>query len=118
RRQIPVELNTLRGLRVLVVDDNATNRRILESLLSKWALAATVVSSVKEALAELEEAHRAGKPFGLVLLDHMMPDRDGFSLAEHLQNHSELAGATLMMLSSASRREDLKRCRELGITAH
>src|SRR5690606_26010581 len=80
-------------------------------------LSPRVVPGVREALAELEAARQAGRPPELVLLDNMMPDQDGFALAEHLKRHPELAGATLMMLSSARRRDDLQRCNELGIAA-
>ena len=114
---VPAELSTLHGLNVLVVDDNGTNRRILQELLGKWGLSPQVVPGVREALAELEVARQAGRSPGLVLLDNMMPEQDGFALAEHLKRHPELAGATLMMLSSANRRDDLQRCSELGIAA-
>lgn len=114
---IPAELDSLRGMSVLVVDDNSTNRRILQDMLSKWGLAPRVVPGVREALAELEAARQAGRAPGLVLLDNMMPEQDGFALAEHLKRHPELAGATLMMLSSSNRRDDLQRCNELGISA-
>ncbi len=115
---LPVAFNSLKGLRVLVVDDNATNRRILHGFLAKWSLHVKTVPSVDDALIALRQAHDAGEPFGLVLLDNMMPDRDGFALAEHLAEHPELAGATLMMLSSVNRREDQQRCRELGVASY
>ena len=114
---VPAELSALHGLNVLVVDDNGTNRRILQELLGKWGLSPRVVPGVREALVELETARQAGRSPGLVLLDNMMPEQDGFALAEHLKRHPELAGATLMMLSSANRRDDLQRCSELGIAA-
>jgi CheY-like chemotaxis protein/nitrogen-specific signal transduction histidine kinase len=106
----------LRDLRVLVVDDNATNRRILEGMLSNWGMRPTLVDGGRAALATLEQARAEGKPFAVVLLDSMMPEMDGFTLAERIRLSSE-AGATLMMLSSAGRREDAERCRALGVAA-
>lgn len=117
-RQPFLELQKLNGLPVLVVDDNATNRRILQKLLGNWGMQPTVVSGGREALATMQQAHDAGEPFLLVLTDHMMPDVDGFMLVEEIHRHPELAGPTLMMLSSADRRENKERCRELGVAAY
>jgi CheY-like chemotaxis protein len=105
----------LRDLRVLVVDDNATNRRILEGMLSSWGMRPTLVDGGRAALAILERAREEEKPFAVVLLDAMMPEMDGFTLAEQIRGSE--AGATLMMLSSAGRREDAERCRALGVAA-
>jgi PAS domain S-box-containing protein len=108
----------LRGLRVLVVDDNATNRRILEGMLTSWGMRPTLADGAPSALALLAGACEAGEPFAVVLLDAMMPGMDGFTLAERIQQGSgAAAGATLMMLSSAARREDAERCRALGVAA-
>src|SRR5262249_48848427 len=98
-----VEPVDLHGLRVLVVDDNATNRFIPEEILSRWRMKRTAVAGGRAALEELERAAAAGEPYPLVLLDGMMPDMDGFALAEEMKHHPELAGATVMMLSSADR---------------
>jgi CheY-like chemotaxis protein/HPt (histidine-containing phosphotransfer) domain-containing protein len=100
---------------VLVVDDNATNRRILEEMLANWRMRPTVVDGGPAALAALERARAAGAPFALVLLDAMMPEVDGFMLAAQIREQPGGAGTTLMMLSSAGRREDATRCQELGI---
>jgi len=113
-----MELSRLRALPVLVVDDNATNRRILEEVLTNWHMRPTVVESGQAALAALEEAQHKGTPFALVLLDAMMPEMDGFTLAEQIVKRPELAGATLMMLSSADQHRDAVRCRELGVAAY
>ncbi len=107
----------LDGLRVLVVDDNGTNRRILEEMLAGWRLAPTAVASGREALEEMRQRAALGEPFELVLLDCMMPEMDGFELAEQIQRHPELAGATVMMLSSGGQHGDAGRCRDLGIAA-
>lgn len=108
----------LEGLPALIVDDNATNRRILQERLSGWGMLPLAVASGDEALVEMERARRAGRPFPIVLLDSMMPEIDGFTLAERIRQNPDLAGATLMMLSSGDRREDAARCRELGVAAY
>src|SRR5262249_27683255 len=78
----------------------------------------TVVASGREALAALDQAQRAGSPYALVLLDGMMPEMDGFELAARIKEQPGLVGAALMMLSSADRKEDSARCRQLGVSAY
>ncbi len=118
RRETPTEPVSLHGLPVLVVDDNATNRRILEEMLANWHMKPTSAANGAAALATLQAAHLAGEPFALVLLDSMMPEMDGFSLAAELRRNPDLAAATVMMLSSADRQGDMARCRELGVAAY
>jgi len=114
----PARLMKLRGLRTLVVDDNATNRRILSDLLTRWEAVPTAVDGGPPALIELDRALIAGTPFSLILLDAQMPEMDGFALAEQIFARPGLATATVMMLSSAGQRGDAARCRELGISAY
>ena len=108
----------LRGLPVLVVDDNATHRRLLEEMLIGWRMVPTLVASVPEALAALRGAQESGRRFDLVLTDFQMPDADGFILAETIKKDPVIAGATVVMLTSASQPGDTARCRELGIAAY
>ena len=108
----------LQGMAVLVVDDNATNRRILEEILTNWRMKPVSVDSGGGALAAMKEARDAGRPIGLVLLDACMPGMDGFAVAEQIRQDPNLAGATVMMLTSAGRRGDAARCRDLGIAAY
>jgi PAS domain S-box-containing protein len=117
-KDVQDEFVSLQGLPVLVVDDHATNRRILQEMLSNWGMKPAAVDSGGAALAELERAARDGRPYALVLLDGMMPHMDGFMLAERIQQRPELVGAALMMLSSADRKEDAARCRRLGVSAY
>ena len=105
-------------LSVLVVDDNATNRRILEEMLKSWGMRPVVVASGRAALEELKRARAAGESYSLALLDAMMPEMDGFTLAEQMTGHPELTRATIMMLSSAGQTGEHARCRNLGIAAH
>ena len=109
---------SLRGLRVLVVDDNATNRRILEEMLQKWEMRPKSVDGGKAALEEMEAAHSAGHPYPLVLLDGNMPGMDGFAVAERIRDRPHLAGASVMMLTSSARPGDWARCVELGVASH
>jgi CheY-like chemotaxis protein len=113
-----LQLASLSQLRTLVVDDNATNRRILEEMLKSWNLAPTVTDGGVAALSELQRAAHEGDPYRLVLLDCMMPGMDGFSLAELIGGNSMLECPTMIMVSSAARRGDLDRCRKLGIVRH
>ena len=106
------------GMRVLVVDDNAVNRKILETQLARWRMTPVVVSGGRAALEALAAAARDVDPFGLVLLDAHMPDLDGFEVAAAIGKRPELAGSTIMMLSSGGEYGDWSRCRELGIAAY
>ncbi|WP_166820043.1 response regulator [Thalassoroseus pseudoceratinae] len=117
-RQVPQELSEIKGLRVLVVDDNATNRRILVEVLSNWGLKPTAVTCGPEALKAIEEALDQGSPFRIVLLDNMMPEMDGFMLAQEILKRPGFHPSTMMMLSSADRHENAERCRSLGLTAY
>jgi CheY-like chemotaxis protein len=109
------EPTTLYGLRVLVVDDNETNRLILDEMLNNWRMNPTTVDSGQKALEELDKAAKARKPYCLALLDGMMPQMDGFMLAEKIKQDSDLRQTKLIILSSAGRIESKARCRQLGI---
>jgi PAS domain S-box-containing protein len=108
----------MRGMRVLVADDNLTNQTILEEILLSWGMSPTLVASGKEALSELERASDAGNPYAVVVLDVQMPEMSGFELVENMRNTPEHAPATVMMLTSAGQRGDAARCRELGIASY
>jgi PAS domain S-box-containing protein len=110
--------SVLDNVRVLVVDDNATNRQILERTLSYWRMRPTPVSSAAAALALLRESKAAGVPFSLMLADCHMPDMDGFMLVEQVQQSPDLAGLITIMLTSGGQRGDGLRCKELGIAAY
>ena len=111
----PVEPPEVHDLRVLVVDDNATHRIILREMLCNWRMCPTVVGSTPEALAELRSQATAGTPYPLLLLDAVMPDPDGFALAECLRAEPGLAGAVIIMLTPTARAASGERCRVLGI---
>ncbi|MGH9862431.1 MAG: response regulator, partial [Candidatus Acidiferrales bacterium] len=117
-KEQPVNPDTLRGLSVLVVDDNATNRRILEEMLLRWGMRPTLAEGGPAALAALQRAKESQQPFPLVLLDVNMPEMDGFMLAERIKQDPDYRAATIMMLSSSGQRGDAARCRELGVAAY
>jgi PAS domain S-box-containing protein len=109
---------SLAGLRALIVDDNAVNRRIFVEQLSRWQLQPVAVESGRVALEALSGAASAGHPFALVLLDANMPDLDGFAVASEVQRRPELVDTRLMMLTSSGRNGDAARCQELGIRTY
>jgi two-component system sensor histidine kinase/response regulator len=108
----------LRDLPVIVVDDNATNRRLLEAMLIGWRMVPRLAASVSDALIALRAAHASGRPCRLVLTDAQMPDADGFTLIEAIKKDPAIAGATVVMLTSAGQPGDAARCRELGVAAY
>jgi CheY-like chemotaxis protein len=108
----------LEGLHVLVVDDNATNRRILEEVLRNWRMLPTAVPGAAEALAALRTAQAAGESFELVLTDCHMPGTDGFDLARQIQADDRLRSAVIMMLTSGETPGAGRQCEELGISAY
>jgi two-component system, sensor histidine kinase and response regulator len=108
----------LQGTPVLVIDDNATNRRILEAMLKCWSMQPTLVERGQEGLVAMRRAKDMGKTFPLILLDAQMPGMDGFMVVEKLKEDPTLAGSAIMMLTSAGQRGDAARCRELGISAY
>jgi PAS domain S-box-containing protein len=117
-QQATPELAKLEGLAVLVVDDNFTNRRILEEMLTAWHLKPALAESARNAMSSLEKALGAGVPFPLVLVDANMPEVDGFALVEQIRLNPGLKGAIIMMLTSASQSGDVARCRELGVARY
>ena len=117
-RRVAAPSHSLQALPVLAADDNATNRRLLEAMLSSWGVAPTIVENGRAALTALERARAEGRPFQLVLLDARMPDLDGFAVAERIRREPALAGVTMMLLTSDVVSGDLARCRTLGVARH
>jgi two-component system, sensor histidine kinase and response regulator len=112
----PPEL--LRHVRVLVVDDNQTNRRILQGMLTRWQMCPVCTDGGRAALQELVRAYEMGNPFGLILTDMNMPHMNGFQLIEEIRKKPQLSAATIMMLTSAGHRGDAARCQQLGVAAY
>ncbi|MBM4087944.1 MAG: response regulator, partial [Planctomycetes bacterium] len=108
----------VQGTRVLVVDDNATNRRILEETLRSWGMEPATAASGCEALRLLRESRAAGAPFRLVLSDAHMPEMDGFMFAEQIKQDAELDNTIIMMLTSGHRPDDISKCDRLRIASY
>ena len=108
----------IRDTPVLIVDDNATNRRILKEMLSNWGMRPATAEGVREALPLLRGAHQAGDPYALVLTDANMPDVDGFALAKEIKEDPMLGSTIIMMLTSGDRHGDVTRCEGLGLAAY
>jgi two-component system, sensor histidine kinase and response regulator len=115
---IEARVPDLRQLPVLAVDDNQTNRRILEEVLANWNMNPTVVASADAALSALGTAQRENRPFALAIVDGQMPELDGFGLVSQMKDDRRFRTIPVVMLTSAARSDDVERCRRLGIEMH
>jgi two-component system, sensor histidine kinase and response regulator len=107
----------LQGLRVLVIDDNATNRHILAEILTECGMKPTVAGSGEEAMAMLDSHLTSAEHVSLALVDQEMPGMDGFTLVGRLRESPARCGATIMMLTPRGSPNDAARCEQLGVTA-
>lgn len=114
----PIEPGCLDGARVLVVDDNATNRYILKEILGSWKMTPCTVASAWEALSALQEAKKSGTCYQLVIADAHMTGIDGFALAEEIRRNPSFNNTVVMMLTSADSAHDIERCKQLGVAAY
>ena len=105
----------IKGLRVLIVDDNLTNRKILRETLSAWKYVSEEAEDGKSALEKLRRSHDKGRPYQLVISDKNMPGMDGFELVEKIRKAPGYAGIPILILSSDRRKDDIKRAKELGV---
>jgi PAS domain S-box-containing protein len=112
------EVEQLRGSNALIVDDNFTNREVFQAFLRRFGMKSTAVDGGAAALSALEAAAKAGHPFQLVVSDVHMPEMDGFTLAERIQNNPALGRPPILMLTSAGHIGDAARCRGLGISGY
>jgi len=114
----PLADRELAGIRVLVVDDNATNNRILRETCVGWGMVCRSTTSTTQALQLLQQAQQESAPYDIAILDSIMPDLDGFQLLQPIRADPRLATTRVMMLTSADRDADRTRCRELGIQGY
>jgi len=115
---VPPEIGALRGLRVLIVDDNAASRHQLTEMLAGWGTMPTDVAGGSFALQALTKAERSGKSFQLVLLDTHMPEMDGFTVAEKIRRSPDPEHVRILMLTSGGSSGDAVRSRELDISGY
>ncbi len=108
----------LSGIRVLIVDDNATNRMIFREMTSSWGLMPEEAADGEEALAELYNAFEAGNPYRLFLLDAQMPGMDGFEVGKKVQDAPYGASLKTVLITSLGRKGDAALCKELGISGY
>ena len=103
---------------VLIVDDNTTNRIILQEMITSWGLVPTTTTNGKEALDRFNEAYNSGTPYPLILLDVQMPEMDGFEVAQRIKDAPAGKNTRIILLSSIGQRGDSDRCREIGISGY
>jgi len=108
----------LHDVPALVVDDNSTNRKMLDELLSHWGMKTTLAENGNRGMEILERTNASGTPFPLILLDRYMPDMDGFAFARQVKTNPRFKGSIIMMLTSGGQRGDALRCRDLQISAY
>ena len=114
----PIEIADIRGVKMLVVDDNATNRRIVKKQLSLWDVRCSLAKNGFEALQLLRDAQQAGKTFKVAIIDMQMPGMDGEALARAITNDKNLKDTLLVMMTSMGQRGDIKKVKELGFSAY
>ncbi|MGD0297991.1 MAG: response regulator [Bryobacteraceae bacterium] len=113
----PIHAVRFDGLRILIVDDNSSNRRILSDMVAAEGMKPVLAASAPEALCELKNVAGTSAAFPLALIDCHMPEVDGFALVEQIRQIEALSGTTMLMLTSAGQRDDTARCRALGVVA-
>jgi signal transduction histidine kinase/CheY-like chemotaxis protein len=116
--EVPLALEAIVDLRVLIVDDNATNRRILERMVRRWKMLPECAEGSSEAMTALLLAQQDDDPFRLILTDKFMPVMDGFDLIELIRSVPGLTVPTIMMLTSGEHSRDALRCQELGVEGY
>ena len=109
---------SIAGLSVLAVDDNASNRKLLDEMLTNWKMRPTSVNSAEEAQTELARAVKIGKPYAFAILDAQMPGMSGFELAEWMHKYPGSTTKSIMMLTSEGQQDQTARCRNLGILSY
>jgi signal transduction histidine kinase/DNA-binding response OmpR family regulator len=101
----PAQVDELRGVRVLIVDDHATNRRILQAYLTSWGMRPAAAADASDALEQLEHANDEGRPFELALLDYNLPGENGLELARRINASPALRDLRLILLSSSGEQQ-------------
>jgi len=105
----------LTGVKTLIVDDNAANRKILSDMVSRWGALVTAKDDGESGLSEMRRAGDAGEPYALVLLDSQMPGLDGFQVADYIREYPVLSGPVILMLTSDDLKSGWKKSKGLGI---
>lgn len=115
---VPINKKKLNGKKVLIIDDNKTNLKILYDMFSYWKMIPETVDSGKKAIKLIENSKAGIEEYSIVIVDSQMPGMDGFTLIEYMEKEFNLDKSLIMMLTSADRKRDIKKCRELNISAY
>jgi two-component system sensor histidine kinase/response regulator len=119
RAAAPRDATPHAGQRMLIVDDNAINRRIVREALTRVGAIVDEGSTAAEGMAAIRRSVAEARPYAVAIIDARMPDRDGFDLAQSIRAEPALApGMKLLMLTSTGQLGDTQRCREVGIEAY
>jgi len=108
---------SIRGVKALVVDDNATSRQVLQGMLESFELQVCSVASGEEALLELRKAPAFDKPYQLVVMDYRMPGMDGLQASTHIRQDAQLSRLPIIMISAFGTDEEKRRGKALGVNA-
>lgn len=115
---IPLDTEKLAGMSVLIADDNHTNLKVVEQLVSLWKMKPTLVDNGKNALEALRQQQQEDQPYDLVLMDYDMPEMNGLTLAREIKDDPALRETKLIILSSYSQPGDIAQCRNLGVEGY
>ncbi|RME43006.1 MAG: response regulator, partial [Deltaproteobacteria bacterium] len=115
---LPNPRNDLKGVRILIVDDHETNRKILAAQVTMWSMSYEEAENGREALEMIRAAAAAGNPFEIAIIDYEMPEMDGTTLAQTIKADPAIAGIRLVMLTSIARRGQGEKARKAGISAY
>jgi signal transduction histidine kinase/CheY-like chemotaxis protein len=108
----------LQGMPTLIIDDNATNRKLLSELTHQWKMKPQMCDSGESGLAELSRAASEGNPYRLLLLDEQMPGMDGMEVLDRIRRNPGLQSVVIMMLTSCDQVESAARCRQMGVETY
>jgi CheY-like chemotaxis protein len=113
----PVPAASLRGLRVLIVDDNEVNRRVIHEQISHWGMRNGSYSSGEEALTAIRTARTGGDPYDIVIADFQMPGMDGAALAASIKADADLRGIVFVLLTSVGLGREPRRLEGVSVDA-
>ena len=115
---LPVDITSLKGLPLLIVDDNLMNRKVFTEMIAAWGMKAKAVAGGNEALQELKKALGEGNPYRFLLLDFQMPDLDGYETVKTIRARALDENLSIILLTSAGQRGDTAKCSDMGICAY
>ena len=115
---LPADTSSLRGLPLLIVDDNQMNRKVFMEMTTAWGMKSKAVSGGKEALGELKKAMGTNNPYRFLLLDFHMPNLNGYETVKIIKDEGAAENLSIILLTSAGRKGDAAKCSHMGISAY